>query len=46
MPIVSWVGLELADSISNAMEMGGVAGKYEKDRAKESAVYFLFVVMA
>jgi hypothetical protein len=38
---VSWVGRELADSISNAVGIGGVVWKYEKDKVRAGGVYFL-----
>jgi hypothetical protein len=38
---VSLVGSELADSISNAVGMADVAGKFEKDKVREGAVCFL-----
>jgi hypothetical protein len=38
---VSWVGLELADSISNAVGIGGAVGKYEKDKVRAGGGYFL-----
>jgi hypothetical protein len=43
---VLWVGLELADSISNAVGIGGVAGKYEKDKVRVEDVCFLIEFVA